>query len=116
MANCPFASGKEIMVACRQTACALWNATESKCYLASYCGGIKSVQRGEKDCTAAVSFDVTISAVDIDKSFVLCSWRSSVTTYIPSIYLLNSTTLRIEFGVDPGAKHIYVRWEVVEFL
>ena len=76
------------------------------------------MQRGEKDCTGATSFDVTISSVDVDKAFVLRSWRSSNLDrdFPPSIYLLNATTLRIEFGADMGADHAYVRWEVVEFL
>ena len=108
MAKCPFIPENE----CRESICALWNAAESKCYLASYCGGIKSVQRGENS-VGDTPVDVTITSVDLSKAFVVCSARSSSEHHESgTARLINATTLRLTRGYGTS---VTICWEVVEF-
>lgn len=78
---------------------------------------IKSLQKGEVIQTNGVAAQVTISAVDVSKSIIFCSFKnSSTSTIIPAgraeYSILNNTTIQFLNGTT-GTKTFY--WYVVEF-
>lgn len=79
----------------------------------------KSIQRGVINATNSVN-DVTIAAVDLSKSTVRNNGAYVInpTTnddYSPQVRMLNSTTVRIEFG-NNGAQSRNINWEVTEYV
>jgi hypothetical protein len=73
-------------------------------------GGIKSVQRG--DVAIGVNTTLTISAVNVAKSFVVCSHDAATTS--TRVALVNSTTIAIKSNATAGNGYL-VNWQVIEF-
>lgn len=82
--------------------------------LSDFGGGIKSVQRG----TTTGSASVTISAVNLSKSFVTSSCNFSAgangIVSLSKAKLVDSTTLSIS-AQGNGVATVTTEWEVVEF-
>lgn len=86
-------------------------------------GVIKSVQRGVLDKTNITTYDdygrycdVTISAVNISKSFLIVN--SSSETYNANAKLLNSKTIRFyqtDISSSSNASFSNYNWQVIEF-
>ena len=78
--------------------------------------GIKSVQRGVTGTYSGYTMNVSISAVDMSKSFVTVSQRinTSATDRLHATVRLTSST-NIEIDRDDGPATTYWAWEVVEF-
>ena len=77
--------------------------------------GIKSVQRGLTGTYSDYTINVSISAVDMSKSFLTVSQRtnSAVDRVLATVRLTSSTN--IEIDRDDGPASSYWAWEVVEF-
>ena len=74
--------------------------------------GVKSIQRGER-AISAVSTDITISPVDLIKSRIFLTYNNpSNTTFQPTWYLKNPTTLTIE---NPGSGIPDIAYQIVDF-
>lgn len=86
-----------------------WEAIEFK--------NIKSIQRGDyRITTQGVLESITISAVDLSKSFIVASWTStganSNTAAVMDIaYLDSETVVKVSSSVYVGIIH----WQVIEF-
>ena len=82
---------------------------------------IKSIQRGQTIIPEGGTTNVTITAVDLDKTFISTSmgmFRASSTTRAGSIYVyLTSTTNLAVTTVSEGptTSDDYVGWEVIEY-
>lgn len=79
-------------------------------------GGIKSIQRGNNNITPTNnSATVTITAVDITKSFVSATGTSGETAAygMPRAYLTDSTTLTL--ARNNTSNTATVSWEVIEY-
>ena len=77
--------------------------------------GIKLVQRGTKT-VASTSDTVTVTEVNMDKSFLTSSWSASsgsLSYFVPTVVLTNSTTLT--FTVGAAVQDAIISWEVVEY-
>ena len=111
------------------TAMAKLNATLGKLTNGGISGTLKSVQRGVVNQTLssdegnAIYIDVTISKVNMDKSFILVNhpgWASGTEKgyAFPCAYFVNDTTIRVYHSQwkSTGA-HVFeqVNWQVVEF-
>lgn len=109
----------------------LWNTVNTNLDKKVSQSGIKSVQRGTMLCgTGIKSSDshttstVTISAVNMAKSFVITGFIKGTDTNTDisktrvSAVLTNSTTLSLKVTADkiwPNAKEVFVTWQIVEF-
>lgn len=85
--------------------------------LSSIIGGtIKTVQRGTASMTTTtLTDDVTITAVDLAKSFLVFSWRQTSTTVQMISGVLDSTT-NINFSrATNTSMTITIEWEVIEY-
>jgi hypothetical protein len=73
-----------------------------------------TVQRGYTDMTTNTLVNVTISEVDLSKSFVTASFKATnnYEDLIPSVRLTSSTNL--ELSRDYGGNSTVVAWEVVQ--
>ena len=98
---------------------------------------IKSIQRGQTTLAANGTSNVTVTAVDLSKSFVSINCKngymagkssstsSNYTSYGASVlgggYLSGTTTLALAAGSGPGSSYspstasTIVYWEVVEY-
>ena len=82
-------------------------------------GGVKSVQRGIGTITSSATLNVTVSAVDMDKS--LLSVVGPVTSAVDSVVyeaygeLTSSTNLRFTRGTN-NPQGSFVSWELVEYV
>lgn len=97
---------------------------------------IKSIQRGQTTLAANSTSNVTVTAVDLSKSFVSINCKngyqagkansttSNYTSYGASVlgggYLSGTTTLALASGTGPGSSNTVtastiVYWEVVEY-
>ena len=88
-------------------------------FIASF---IESVQRGQDTIALSTSStDITITSVDLDKSFVtLLNFKSTETStsedeYFTTIRFIDSTTIRIERGNSPSNATATASWEVIEW-
>ena len=81
---------------------------------------VKSVQRGINTTVgdSAKSVDITISAVDVNKSIVIIEARISTTDdrFKPIGYLTSSTILHLEsMEIDSYRDTVTTSWQVIEF-
>ena len=78
--------------------------------------GIKSVQRGVAATYAGYTINVSISAVDMSKSFLTVTKRSdsAASDRMEATVRLTSST-NIEIDRDDAPATTYWAWEVVEF-
>jgi len=83
---------------------------------------IKSIQRGRTIIPDDATTNVTITAVDLDKSFISVNmgmFRASSTSRAGSVsaYLTTTTNLAITTISDsPTTSDDYVAWEVIEYV
>lgn len=84
--------------------------------LGSSGGGIKSIQRGNFG-SSFWQFNVTISSINMAKSFVIITgWSTSGQNVGLTGRLTSSTNLYITDMVNTGANNIYGGdWQVIEF-
>lgn len=82
---------------------------------------IKSMQCGQTNCSDGLN-DITISSIDLTKSFALCNsfaideaGDGTKKLGVVGAYLLNATTLRIAAIKDAGASTPRAYWHVVEY-
>ena len=78
-------------------------------------GGIKNVQRGVVTAASNIT-NVTISAVDLSKSFVtftMYSYVNGAYYYQTRVRLTSATNL--EFQINSFSNSLFYAWEVVEF-
>lgn len=86
-------------------------------------GGVKPIQRGATTLNiSTASVDVTIAAVDPDKTVVISAWRTSWVTSASgtlaigaTVVLIDSTTIRVARNTGTMVNSITVEWQVVEF-
>lgn len=79
-------------------------------------GGIKPVQRGAVASSTGEVINVTISPVDISKSFVVSSAKTSIAgAASAALQLTSGTNLRVAFSPPAGGGSITVEWQVVEY-
>ena len=96
-------------------------------FLRDWCKGVyvievtKSIQRGQLLCDDGNN-DITIEAVDINKSITLCDAYAfgsaeglAKSSSIKGATLINSTTLRISAFKGVSAEQPLACWQVVEF-
>ena len=80
-------------------------------------GGIKSVQRGTFDLGATSPVNITINAVDVNKSIVICNSNINSTQYVDNAVvtgtLIDSTTVSFEPYQSPLSA--LIEWQVIEF-
>lgn len=89
--------------------------------LLQFSGGVKSVQRGVTGSGTA-NVDVTITSVNMNKSFISQGSTGGYSTLVgsnyvgcsTSAYLLNATTVRVNAQGIAGST-ITTCWEVIEF-
>jgi hypothetical protein len=73
--------------------------------------GIKSIQRGVQSLASNASEDVSIDAVDVDKSMLLTS--ASWSTGCPKAVLTDSTTVTVSSYTSHAST--VLAWQVIEF-
>lgn len=80
-------------------------------------GGIKSVQRGLTNFYGGLSIDVTISQVNMDKSFILVNQSPGAIGSLARAELTSSTNIKLSIisFYSPNADLYPVSWQVVEF-
>ena len=84
---------------------------------------IKSVQRGKTIIPAnQTTVNVTITGVDLTKSFVTCEVTTQYTgteeesKTTASVHLVSSTQISVRRVISSTTQQVYVTWQVVEFV
>lgn len=84
---------------------------------------IKSVQRGQTIILEnQTTVDVTITGVDLTKSFVTCEVTAQYTgteevgQTTASVHLVSSTKISVRRVTSSTTQQVYVTWQVVEFV
>lgn len=79
-------------------------------------GNVVTVQRGSTALSnTGATVDVTITTVDVSKTFVQCIYPLSAAASLAfNVELLNSTTLRVRGESSGSPWSGTTRWEVVE--
>jgi hypothetical protein len=74
-------------------------------------GGVKLVQRGKVTVTASSTVNVTVAAVNMNKSFVIDNVRNVTSSLGATVELTSSTNIAIQ----AGSNDVVVSWQLVEF-
>ena len=92
-------------------------AVTVKWYVAEFTSGV-SVQRGTSPALTGTSADITISSVDLTKSFPLVSFRITGTTFGGNDFvkakLTSATNLNLAMQAN-GDATAFVEWQVVQY-
>ena len=78
--------------------------------------GLKSVQRGTVNLATALSVDVTITAVNMDKAYLSFSYYTDTDDAKANLVrgrIVSSTTVTFDHGNNVGT--LYIAWQVIEW-
>ncbi len=79
---------------------------------------LKSLQKGDYTLSTATA-DVSVTAVDLNKSYLVCNWETTAVNADPIYnqliyYMLNSSTIRFDMINASWGNH-GIQWQVIEF-